>query len=131
MNMNKLCVAALTTGLFVTGIISASAATKSTFLLGTTLQTSSASGYIISSSQAIAQQFVLDSPAKTTSIAFVVGGSYIYDYAGTAGFGGDVSFLAQLTSGLGEGSIVLAQQQFTFPALASAYYAKTIFVYGP
>jgi len=100
-------------------------------LVGTTLQTSSASGFNITSTQVIAQQFVLQDDAKFTSITFVVGGSYTFDATGAGGFGSDVPFVAQLTSGLGQGSIVLAQQQFTFSALASRYYATTFSFNGP
>lgn len=114
--------ALLTIGILVG---TASATPKSILLVGTTLQTNSAGGFNISSSQAIAQQFVLNVSSKSTSVTFVVGGSYTYDSLGTSGFGTDVTFLAQLTSGLGESSIVVAQQQFIFSALPSSYYATT------
>jgi hypothetical protein len=119
--MRKLYLTVLTIGLFVSA---ANAAPKPIFLVGTTLQTYF-SGYNIQSTQVIAQQFVLNVNARWTSITFVVGGSYTYDDAGVAGFGSDVPFLAQLTSGLGQGSTVLAQQQFTFSALADRYHATT------
>src|ERR1700692_47538 len=41
------------------------------FLVGTGLQTSSPSGYVISSTDALAQEFVLDVTAKSTSLTFV------------------------------------------------------------
>jgi hypothetical protein len=78
-----------------------------------------------SSTQALAQEFVLDVAAKSTSLTFVVGGSFKDIGGGALGFGGDVTFLAQLTSGLGQGSTILAQQQFTFSALPDRYYATT------
>lgn len=118
--LNKSSCLFLTVVLFVT---SASATPKSVFLVGTSLQTGSASGYIISSSQAIAQKFVLTVNAKSPSLSFVVGGSYTYVDLGAAGFGSDVPFLAQLTDGLGAGSAVIAQQQFTFAAQPFSYYA--------
>jgi hypothetical protein len=126
--MYKLCLSVLMIVLSVPG---ASAAPKTFFLVGTTLQTSSASGFNITSTQAIAQQFVLQDNAKFTSITFVVGGSYIFDTTGAGGFGSDVPFVAQLTNGLGQGSIVLAQQQFTFSALPASYYATTFSFDGP
>jgi hypothetical protein len=95
------------------------------FLVGTGLQTSSPSGYTISSTNALAQEFVLDVAAKRTSLTFVVGGSFKDIGGGALGFGGDVTFLAQLTSGLGQGSTILAQQQFTFSTLPDRYYATT------
>jgi hypothetical protein len=95
------------------------------FLVGTGLQTRSPSGYVISSTDALAQEFVLDVTDKSTSLTFVVGGSFKDIGGGALGFGGDVTFLAQLTRGLGQGSTILAQQQFTFSALPDRYYATT------
>lgn len=120
--MRKFCLTLLVIVSFVT---SASPAPKGIFLVGTSLQTSSASGFNIVSSQAIAQQFVLNVNARWTSITFALGGSYTYDAVGAAGFGTDVPFLAQLSNGLGQGSTVLSQQQFTFSALPDRYYATT------
>lgn len=126
--MRKLYLTLLTIGLLATA---ASAAPKTKLLVGTTLQTSSASGFNITSTQAIAQQFVLQDNAKFTSITFVVGGSYTFDATGAGGFGNDVPLVAQLTSGLGQGSVVLAQQEFTFSALPAGYYATTFSFDGP
>jgi len=95
------------------------------FLVGTGLQTSSAGGYTISSTQALSQEFVLDVAAKSSSLTFVVGGSFRDIGGGSLGFGSDVAFLAQLTHGIGQGSTILAQQQFTFSALTGKYYATT------
>ena len=109
----------------------AGAAPRTILLVGTTLQTGSASGSRIKYGQEIAQQFMLDVEAKWTSMTFVLGGSFTFDRTGRWLFGNDVPFLAQLTRGIGPGSIVLAQQQFTFRALPGSYYATTFTFEGP
>jgi hypothetical protein len=98
------------------------------FLIGTDLQTSSASGYVIVSGNALAQEIVFTEDVKTSSITIVVGGSYKNLEGGAAGFGADVAFLVQLTKGLGSGSTILAQQELVFKALPDRYYASTFSV---
>ena len=95
------------------------------FLVGTELSTSSASGYTIVATQALAQEFVLTAPVKTSSITFVVGGSYKDIGGGAGGFGEDVAFLAQLTRGIGPQSTILAENDFVFKAAPDRYYATT------
>jgi hypothetical protein len=112
--MRKLYLKLLTIVFLVTA---ASAAPKSIFLVGTTLTTATTGGFSIIFTQEIAQQFVLDVNGKSTSITFAVTGSW----ESNATAGSDVPFLAQLTNGIGPGSIVLAQQQFTFVAQPNLY----------
>src|SRR5205085_9248742 len=98
--MRKLYLKLLTIVFLVTA---ASAAPKSIFLVGTTLTTATTGGFSIIFTQEIAQQFVLDVNGKSTSITFAVTGSW----ESNATAGSDVPFLAQLTNGIGPGSIVL------------------------
>jgi hypothetical protein len=101
-------------------------------LVGTSIQTSTNGGFIISSGQVLAQQFVLDNKALFMSITFSVAGSYVFSDTSTGDlFGSDVPFTARLTHGIGEGSIVLVEKQFTFSALPSTYYDATFSFDGP
>jgi len=97
------------------------------FLIGTGLQTGSASGYG-GPGIALAQEIVFTKDVKTSSITVVVGGSYKNLGGGAGGVGADVTFLVQLTKGLGSGSTILAQQELVFKALPDRYYASTFSV---
>jgi hypothetical protein len=110
-------------------VIAASARGSQTLLVGTTLSTSSYSGYNVTSTQALAQQFVLDLPATATSVTFELGGSYKFNSDGAfAGIGANVPIRAQITSGLGSGSTILADKTVTFKSLKKSLYATTLTV---
>lgn len=108
--------------------ITASARASQTLLVGTTLNTSIYGGYNVMAGQALAQQFILDEPAKATSVTFEIGGSYTFDSTGGfAGVGASVPVRVQLTSGLGPGSTVLAERTVTFESLNNLYAATLTF----